>query len=75
MQEFKLNLRMPNGNKTGLIYRPYSSELLWADTGERVAIAHVGIDYDSKPPASTPNSSPHSTKPKAPPRAPATKTP
>lgn len=49
MRGFRLNLRMPNGNQTGLIYRPHSSELLRADTGERVAIAHVGIDYDLKP--------------------------
>lgn len=49
MQEFKLSLRMPNGDQTRLIYRPHSSELLWADTGDRVSIAHVGIDYDLKP--------------------------
>lgn len=49
MQEFKLSLRMPQGDRVGLIYRPHSSELLWADTEERVSIAHVGIDYDLKP--------------------------
>lgn len=48
MQEFKLTLQMPNGNQTGLIYRPHSSELLWADSGDRVPIAHVGIEYDIK---------------------------
>lgn len=49
MQEFKLSLQMPNGNQTGLVYRPHSSELLWAGTGERVPITHVGIDYDLRP--------------------------
>lgn len=49
MQEFNLKLQMPNGNQTGLVNRPHSSELLWADTGTRVPIAQVGIDYNLKP--------------------------
>ena len=49
MQEFNLKLQMPNGNQTGLVYRPHSSDLLWADTGKRVPIAQVGIDYNLKP--------------------------
>jgi hypothetical protein len=49
MQELKRSLWIPNGDQTGLIYRPQSSELLWADTSDRVSIAHVGIDYDIKP--------------------------
>jgi uncharacterized protein len=49
MQEYKLTIRLPNGNQTELFYRPATSELLDVATGKRVPIAHVGIDYDFKP--------------------------
>lgn len=49
MQEFKLTMQMPNGKCLGLVYRPSSSDLLWAETGKPVPIASIGIDYDRKP--------------------------
>ena len=43
--EYRLAMAGRNGYLRHLRYRPHVSELLWEDTGERVSLAAVGMDY------------------------------
>lgn len=47
--EFLLRSRLPNGKQVELLYRPHISELRWADTGKRLSLKPVGLDYDLDP--------------------------
>jgi uncharacterized protein len=52
--QFRLTLAGRNGYRRALLYRPDRSELIWADTGERIDLRPVGTSYDLKPPAWAP---------------------
>jgi len=43
--EYRLVLAGRNGYVRHLLYRPHVSELVWEDSGERVSLAAVGMDY------------------------------
>lgn len=45
--EFHLPVRRPDGAAAGLLYRPHSSELRWVDTGGRVDLSPVGLNYET----------------------------
>ena len=45
--EYRLAMAGRNGYVRDLLYRPHVSELVWEDTGERVSLAAVGMDYGS----------------------------
>jgi uncharacterized protein len=45
--EYRLAMAGRNGSSRHLLYRPHVSELVWEDTGERVSLAAVGMDYGS----------------------------
>lgn len=41
-----LRTRLPSGKQVELKYWPHISELRWADSGKRVSLRPVGLDYD-----------------------------
>lgn len=47
--EFLLRTQLPGGKQVELRYKPHASELRWADTGERVSLKPIGLDYDLDP--------------------------
>ena len=47
--EYRLILAGRDGHRRTLLYRPHLSELVWRDTGERVSLAAVGMDYAQAP--------------------------
>lgn len=44
--EHRLELRRKDGSPRTVLYRPQTSELRWADTGERVDLSSVGFKYE-----------------------------
>ena len=44
--EFRLTLAGRNGYRRIALYSPESSQLLWEDTGERVDLRPVGMNYE-----------------------------
>jgi len=47
--EYRLTLAGRNGYRRHLLYRPHVSELVWEDTGARVSLAAVSMDYAQAP--------------------------
>ncbi len=45
--EYRLAMAGRNGHVRHLLYRPHISELVWEDTGARVSLTAVGMDYAS----------------------------
>ena len=43
--EYRLAMAGRNGSPRHLLYRPHVSELVWEDSGERVSLAAVGMNY------------------------------
>jgi uncharacterized protein len=42
---YRLKMRGPKGFARVLVYKPMSSDMIWEDTGEKVALDHTGIPY------------------------------